>query len=176
VKPLSASLFLIALLFGCSSPQPAQHGIPNYRLVDAKQRIARGGQPTPPGFAFLKSNGFDRVLKLSEMSEGSDAEGKKLGMLTLYFPMSWFRQVMAEPEDEWMHMVVGQIRAGTFVHCLHGEDRTGVVMACYRLSIGWTKEAAEEEMFANGFHKIEDALWRFWLRQRAEDWRPHAAV
>ncbi len=31
------------------------------------------------------------------------------------------------------------------VHCLHGSDRTGGVVAAYRMIDGWTKEKALEE-------------------------------
>lgn len=39
------------------------------------------------------------------------------------------------------------------VHCLHGADRTGTVIAAYRISIeGWTTRKAIEEMVNGGFN------------------------
>jgi protein tyrosine/serine phosphatase len=40
-----------------------------------------------------------------------------------------------------------------FVHCRRGADRTGVVVAVYRVCVeGWTKEDAIAEMMTGGFH------------------------
>src|SRR2546430_2746714 len=50
-----------------------------------------------------------------------------------------------------------------FVHCEHGQDRTGLVVACYRVQAeGWSKAKAEKEMFDHGFHKILHGLWEYW--------------
>ena len=50
-----------------------------------------------------------------------------------------------------------------FVHCLHGKDRTGIVIAYYRvLFCGWTKAKAEKEMLSLGFRKANVGLWEAW--------------
>lgn len=42
-----------------------------------------------------------------------------------------------------------------YVHCKHGVDRTGFMIAVYRMKVqNWTYERAEEEWFSNGFHKV----------------------
>ena len=58
---------------------------------------------------------------------------------------------------------VGFIGSGTFVHCTHGQDRTGLIIAIYRLTkCGWSKKKAQREMLKLGFHKEMLGLWRFW--------------
>jgi hypothetical protein len=48
----------------------------------------------------------------------------------------------------------------TYVHCLHGVDRTGFVIAAYRVKVqGWTWEEAYGEMLHLGFHLFPYALW-----------------
>lgn len=50
-----------------------------------------------------------------------------------------------------------------YIHCLHGKDRTGFMIAVYRMrKQGWTFKQAKEELFANEFHKFP-YLW--WLRE-----------
>ena len=177
--PIAIAALAFALMVmaggGCATgPAKAgttNHGIPNLQVLDAARHIVCGGQPTVEGFQWCATNGITRDLKLNELSEGSDAPAKGLGIMVLYFPMSWFHQLLAAPEQEWMRMVVGQVRDGTIIHCQNGWDRTRLVIACWRLSQGWTKQAAEAEMLRYGFHKSEFALWQFWLWQRAEDWR-----
>jgi tyrosine-protein phosphatase SIW14 len=40
-----------------------------------------------------------------------------------------------------------------FVHCQHGQDRTGVIVALYRIFYEqWTPQAAHDEMMNMGFH------------------------
>lgn len=51
-------------------------------------------------------------------------------------------------------------RGNVLVHCLHGEDRTGMVCGAYRIiAQGWTAESAKAEMFELGFHKIPYLWW-----------------
>jgi protein tyrosine/serine phosphatase len=42
-----------------------------------------------------------------------------------------------------------------FVHCQHGADRTGMMVAAYRvMEMGWTPEEAAAELPRFGFHPI----------------------
>lgn len=48
----------------------------------------------------------------------------------------------------------------TYVHCLHGVDRTGFMVAAYRMSVeNWTYKEAVKEMFSKGFHKWPYIWW-----------------
>jgi len=41
----------------------------------------------------------------------------------------------------------------TLVHCLHGNDRTGVLCAFYRVLVqGWSRARAWDEAILQGFH------------------------
>lgn len=46
---------------------------------------------------------------------------------------------------------------GVYVHCRDGVDRTGYTIAKYRISLGWQKKSAVEEMKSIGMH-----LWFYW--------------
>jgi protein tyrosine/serine phosphatase len=67
-------------------------------------------------------------------------------------------------------MAVRAITWNTLIHCVHGNDRTGLLVALWRLSQGWSKADAQAEMWANGFSG-EPGLLAYWLEQRVEDWR-----
>jgi protein-tyrosine phosphatase len=42
-----------------------------------------------------------------------------------------------------------------FVHCRYGDDRTGMMIAAYRMAVeGWTPEEARQEMEKFGFHPM----------------------
>lgn len=53
------------------------------------------------------------------------------------------------------------VKAGNvLVHCLHGEDRTGMVMAAYRMIMqNWSFEKAKTEMLGYGFHTFPYGWW-----------------
>lgn len=52
------------------------------------------------------------------------------------------------------------------VHCLHGEDRTGMVCAAWRIwKNKWPVDAAIAEMKNNGFHTIPYFYWIPTLRE-----------
>nr|HNI57084.1 protein-tyrosine-phosphatase [Elusimicrobiota bacterium] len=50
------------------------------------------------------------------------------------------------------------------VHCQHGSDRTGTMVAIYRIAVqGWSKESALDEMVNGGygFHPLWKNLRRY---------------
>lgn len=62
----------------------------------------------------------------------------------------------------------------TYVHCVHGRDRTGLVVALYRVKHdGWDAQKALDEalsfQFGEGLHKKETAAWVEFLFAEAED-------
>ncbi len=137
-------------------------GILNLRPV--KPGIYRGGQPTTDAaWNWLKANGVTRIVKLNSEGDGSDIAGEALGMEMFYHPISTAQQLVYRPKYEEVQAAVKAIQPGTFVHCTHGEDRTGLVVACYRVwDDAWPKETAEQEMEDCGFHWELLGLELFW--------------
>ena len=146
------------------------HGIENLFAVEQDQCIFRGGDPTPDGWRWLWDQGVRRVVKLNTASEGDDAVAVRIGMQVFRFPIPWWQQTIWHPSDRLLHQAVAEIQAATLVHCEFGEDRSGLIVACFRLSQGWSKDDACEEMLAHGFHLALGGLVRAWDRQRPWDW------
>ncbi len=65
-----------------------------------------------------------------------------------------------------LYMTAATTKPGAvFVHCKHGQDRTRLVIAYYRVMFcGWSKATAEQEMLAWGFRKANVGLWEAWER------------
>jgi protein tyrosine phosphatase (PTP) superfamily phosphohydrolase (DUF442 family) len=123
-----------------------------YRVEDG---LYRGAQPTPAGFKELVALGVRSVLDLAG-GPGDDTlieKGVEKGSLTLFHvPMSAFGlrddrvldalRIMADPKNRPL-----------LIHCQHGADRTGAMVALYRVVVqGWTAENAVEEMNRGGYH------------------------
>ena len=72
-------------------------------------------------------------------------------------------------------MIVSNEQDGPFlVHCQHGADRTGLLIASYRIVIqGWSKEAALEELRSGGYgyHSIWRNIPVFIEKMDVEAWR-----
>jgi len=144
-------------LCGCATPLRT-HGIPNYSLVATN--LARGGEPNKEGWEYLQSQGFKIVIKLNTDAEGSDDYARQCGMTVDKYPITFLQQIFGPPYRTqiavWEAAECGE---KVFVHCSHGEDRTGLIVAMYRHQVqGWTKDAARKEMLALGFHPAELGL------------------
>ena len=144
-------------------------GVPNFREV--APGVYRGGHPTAAGWEFLRSKGVKTVVKLHLPSEGSDDEAAALGMTVIDAsgPPATIKDVFGAPKPERLGLAVESLRDESlrpiFVHCLHGEDRTGLIVGFYRvLHDGKTKEVAYKEMRLYGFHRSLRGLRAVWKR------------
>jgi hypothetical protein len=158
------------------------HGIPN--LFAVEQDILRGGTPMDLGWQWLASEGITDVIKLNTDSESTDAKAVQLGMTVHRFPIPWWRQVLLWPSQADLVAAVALMKPHSFVHCgsdartasdepeeeKGGTDRSGLVVGCFRLSQGWTKDDAYTEMLAHGFHPALQGLVGRWNSERPEDW------
>lgn len=65
--------------------------------------------------------------------------------------VEWANRVMATERERGQNVLV---------HCLHGKDRTGFVVAMYRMHYeGWSYGLAVREMFKEGFHWLPYLWW-----------------
>ena len=125
--------------------------IPHLSTVDTG--IYRGGQPDDQGWMQLKKLGVTRVIKLNTCEEGYDVAAEALGMEVVYEPITLAEQIIEGPPNTVVVSAVNSITEHSFIHCSHGQDRTGLVVACYRIwKQGWSKEEAKKEMESMGFH------------------------
>ncbi|MEO6568491.1 MAG: hypothetical protein ABIO94_06975, partial [Opitutaceae bacterium] len=139
--------------------------------------VWRGGQPTTEGWRHLKSLGVKWDVKLNPERQSSDAEAEAHGIQIIYLPISWVHEILAKPARMTLAAAVSALtRTNTFVHCEHGEDRTGLVVGAYRVMIEhWTKHAAYQEMKAHGFHPLLLGLYRSWQQDVEEPGPPAKA-
>jgi protein tyrosine/serine phosphatase len=158
----SAAMALLLTLAGCATtPTNVTNGIPNFHQVSTG--IYRGGQPTLEGWKYLKSLGVTNVIKLNEISEASDQPAIDLGMTVKYHPINIADQVLLKPNKKDFLEAVSQITHGTYVHCEHGQDRTGLAVGTYRVLYQHIdKPSAYKEMLDFGFHKSLHGLDDFW--------------
>jgi Tyrosine phosphatase family len=177
-----------SLLLGGCSPTRTTHGVPNF--VEVGAGLLRGGQPSAEGWKWLQEErGVTAVVKLNYESEGSDDEARRLGLRVIVnsiqpagldgkSPEAILRAAVdtrVVPSDESIANAVRAMDAHKgvmYVHCSHGQDRTGLVVGVYRvLHDGLTKEDAYQEMLHNHFHAGLHGLHEFWERFDVVRWQ-----
>jgi protein tyrosine/serine phosphatase len=137
-----------------------QPGLPNLHRVTPN--LYRSAQPTADGLRAAEKLGIKTVICLRAFHADTDnAESTKLRVERIRFN-TW------HPEDEDVVRflkLITKTRNGPFlVHCQHGADRTGTMIAIYRIAVqGWKKDDAIREMTGGGYgyHEMWSNLIRY---------------
>ena len=169
----AASVFMLAWVAGADPlianrpktwAQPVNlAGVPNlYRVSDA---LYRGDQPSPLGMENLKKFGLKTILNLRSFHSDRD----EIGETGLAYEHIYMKAWHPEEEDavRFLKMVNDPKRAPVLVHCQWGADRTGTMIAVYRIAVqGWSKAEAIREMTEGGFgfHQTWSNLPK-WIRE-----------
>ena len=135
-------------------------GLPNLHRVTPN--LYRSAQPTAEGLRAAEKLGVKTVINLRAFhSDEDEAAPTKLRIERIRFN-TW------HPEDEEVVRflkLVTKTRNGPFlVHCQHGADRTGTMIAIYRIAVqGWKKDDAISEMTGGGYgyHTVWSNLIRY---------------
>lgn len=146
------TLALVSVLGVITSPALTQDNarykeLPNFHRVNEK--LFRGGQPRPGGFELLNRLGIKTVVNLREDDDREAQEQLDVEQAGLrYFNIPLGR--LGRPDDKEIEQVLSIINnpenQPVFIHCAQGSDRTGVVIAVYRISQeGWSGEQAKTE-------------------------------
>ncbi|MBO9539361.1 tyrosine-protein phosphatase [bacterium] len=176
---LNRSLLLFALvLTGCGSyvgPRPAS---PDTMGIAAKQKdttpslpmenftrvnagLYRGGIPTDEDMAGLKRLGIKTDVNL--MGGGGDAQERalvahekevaaKLGIKFVNIAIPFKVDVPQAMVQQWLQLATASEEQPVYIHCRHGRDRTGMMVAAYRIAHdGYTGQQALDEMKTFGF-------------------------
>lgn len=130
--------------------------------------VLRGAQPEAEGFATLRKMGIRTVINL-RTSENEKSAVEAAGMRSIEVPMEMSRDGLKEKVDRVVSLMTDPANRPVFVHCRHGRDRTGIVVAAYRMRVeGWSLAEAEAEMQAFGFNDVWVNFKRF-IRKYGEE-------
>lgn len=151
------AMLLAVATSGAPSQDSQEESLPNFHQVN--ENLYRGAQPLPGGIQKLAGLGIKTVINLrgdDERASDEEMEVRAAGLRYFNMPMGGFKR----PSDEQIEKVLSIINDAqnwpVFVHCLHGEDRTGTIIACYRISQdGWTSEQAKREARRHGMSRFQ---------------------
>lgn len=154
---------MIAALWG--SHALAQ--IPNFSLVD--QQIYRGGRPDAAGLRELGQMQIKVDLDIENApaivaKERSAAQ--KDGLVFKADSFEWMTPPTDAQVDRILKALQDPANLPIFLHCHHGEDRTGLLIGLYRVRVqGWPPEKAYQEMLDRGFHPSIHALDNYFRKK-----------
>lgn len=127
--------------------------VPNFHQVN--EHVYRGGQPGASAWPGLAQMGIKLVIDLRREDEHSSAEEERAvrasGMNYVNVPMKG----VTEPSNDQVNKLLSLLNADypVFIHCKRGADRTGAIIACYRVEHDhWDRKKALNEAKGLGMH------------------------
>jgi len=134
--------------------------------------IFRSAQPDPEELRAAQKRGVRTVVVLrSRIPDEERKAAAELGLELVHVPMDGTKMPSMEEVDQAMTVILDPSKRPVLVHCVHGEERTGAVIAAYRVvADGWDPAAAESEALelGFGFDDLRDFLVRYrdhWQRR-----------
>jgi tyrosine-protein phosphatase SIW14 len=161
---LLAGVLMLALGFNVLAQTEVRYSeLPNFHQVNSQ--VYRGAQPKAGGLQRLKSIGIKTIVNLRGKHEKAGAEedeARALGLRYYNVPLP----ELSSPNDKQVQQVLDIINAAenqpVFVHCRHGEDRTGTIIACYRITHdGWNASQAKREAEKHGMSWTQIGMKRY---------------
>jgi tyrosine-protein phosphatase SIW14 len=141
-------MFLGLPLFAASSTP----GIKNFYQIN--EHVYRGGQPTQEGFQYLSKIGVKTVLDLRENDSRTPGEKRMVseaGMQYVNVPMTGLTPPTDVEISKILALLEDEVSGPVFVHCKRGADRTGAVIAAYRIDHDhWDNVKALKEAMSDG--------------------------
>jgi hypothetical protein len=140
-----------------AKPLVIHSGLPNLNRVSSS--IYRSAQPSVEGFVFLNTQEslvkgdkpIKTVVSLRTFNDDALVVPKNFSLR-----LEQIRFKTWHPEDEdvvkFLRIATTPTMQPLLVHCQHGSDRTGTMVAIYRIAYeGWSKAQATDEMINGGY-------------------------
>ena len=172
LAPLAASVY--------AQEDPRYRELPNFHKVN--DMVYRGAQPKNGGWELLKQLGIKTVINLrndDDRARREEAGARVAGLRYLNFPFERWDRPHDEDIKQALSIIDNPINQPVFVHCRDGADRTGVVIAVYRITHDrWTGAQAKREAKRYGLKlwqlRMKDYILDFYKRQTvpATQWNP----
>lgn len=171
-----------AATISAQPPKLSLDGVPNHGLVTPV--LYRGGQPEQRAYAELKNLGIETVVSFRAEAGEIKKERKTveaLGMRFVSIPWSPWHDPTVQQVAEFLELLRAHPDQKLFAHCHYGSDRTGVMVAAYRIAVDhWTPEKALEEMNSYHYHHFFYPHLKSYVmdfpKQLAEDLRFRASA
>lgn len=128
--------------------------------------LARSGRPQAGDYEYIRDT-FHTVISLEGLKEDAKEIVPVRPALLISRPISFWEIYVTGIKQIALYEILQQIALSggpCLVHCQHGEDRTGLIVATYRVTrCGWTKDVAWAEALRFGYRaRLNFGLNRTW--------------
>ncbi|MCU0650866.1 MAG: dual specificity protein phosphatase family protein, partial [Candidatus Omnitrophica bacterium] len=117
--------------------------------------LYRGGPAKPEGYEILKKMGIKSILNLcqNEKLVSKDVSwAMDNGVIVHHMPIDLYSKPSDEQAISFLKIVLDKSNQPVFVHCEDGRDRTGTMVALYRVVVdNWTIKDAYHEARVIGY-------------------------
>jgi len=159
--------------------QEVEDLLTNFRVVSPT--VLRGGQPDEEALSALQKAGVKLIVNLRHHSKASpvapsaysffrrhsdddeiDEEkeiAERLGLRFLNISLDGINAPGFADIDRFVQLFDDAENVPMYVHCLHGRERTGFMLAAYRIKVElWTADQSYREMVQQGFDPLRTVL------------------
>jgi protein tyrosine/serine phosphatase len=175
LTPLLGALLLALAPAAAADAAAARAPIDRFNVVD--DLLFRGAQPDVEGFRYLRSIGIRTIVNLREEKDAvrlrEQQTVESLGMRYINLPVkdgNFFTRSRRIPEETvraFLQLFDAAEAGPVFVHCRRGADRTGALVAMYRIARhGWKPARAYAEARELGMRS-----WYHGLKKQIEEFR-----
>jgi protein tyrosine/serine phosphatase len=156
-------MLLVSCLFTVQSKayaQQAEHQVDNIsakHFLKVDDNYYRGANPKKEYYEQLDKLGIKSIIDLRLLSERKyhkmENYAETYNMKVYSIPLNPFKPPSSKQVEEFFNIIDNPDNQPVYVHCTHGQDRTGIMTALYRVNkYNWNYDKAYEEMKHDGFH------------------------
>jgi protein tyrosine/serine phosphatase len=158
-KLLVALVTLPLAAVGCGTvPGKSSPSDPAGNFSQVTEGVYRGGRPDQAGVLAWQQMGGKTIIDLENDDEAIASEkawAEADGVNFISEPMNGLNTPDDNEVNDILAKAADPANQPVFVHCMQGKDRTGLIIALYRvINEGWTPKAAHDEMMSMGFNSI----------------------
>jgi protein tyrosine/serine phosphatase len=149
------TILLFPLLFTGCATRGFPESIVNFDKVNTC--LYRGGQPNNLGVQHLKELGVKTVINLRMPDDVLKEEELECRINSIIYTNVPLKGFSAPTDDQVNHIlnIIEKLPNPIFIHCQHGCDRTGTIIACYRIKYGYNNKQALKEAEQYGLSEFE---------------------
>jgi protein tyrosine/serine phosphatase len=168
-RSVASALALALCVIGVASAQENKGFAELPKFSQVNPNLFRGAQPKEGGIDRLKNMGIKTIINLrdsGDQTRNEEDEATTKGLRYFNIPLPNFDRPSDETVSQILSLITSSENQPVFVHCKRGSDRTGTIIALYRIEYdGWTGDRAKSEAKQHGM-----GFWQYKMKDYIEDY------